>query len=207
MALLPLVLATNACPRYLYSSLSLIFSHGTLLIVNSLATVFSAPADTATASSITSTRTAMINFLMVISPYLILVLYKDTLLWYNESGSCRTIIAYAMCACQHVLQGLFSFPLSQQPNGTTFFLLYSKLQPITPEALVLSSLLFSGISFNKRALIFRAIIKYLLKDSILSFLESTRKRRTLRFHELNQILVIYHVSSPYNDSFVDDILS
>lgn len=33
-----------------------------------------------------------------------------------------------MCARQHVLQGLFSSPHFQQPNGTTFFLLYSKLQ-------------------------------------------------------------------------------
>jgi hypothetical protein len=41
------------------------------------------------------------------------------------------IIAFAMCARQHVLQGLFSSPHFQQPNGTTFFLLYSKLQLVS----------------------------------------------------------------------------
>lgn len=49
-------------------------------------------------------------------------------LWYNVMGSCRTDIAYAMYASRHVLQGLFSSPHFQRPNGTTFFLLYSKLQ-------------------------------------------------------------------------------
>lgn len=43
-------------------------------------------------------------------------------------GSCRTGIAYAMYASRHVLQGLFSSPHFQRPNGTTLFLLYSKLQ-------------------------------------------------------------------------------